>query len=208
MILKNKYNEIMEKIEVTPEMSERILKNISETDTEIQLSETVHLKKYKKILSIAACFVILLAGSFVLPKIINSTTKPPIQEIPDIKICKSESELSSVVGFDVLELNYLPFNFTQKEFKAYWKELAEVIYQNENNTVIFRMGQGSEDVSGDYNEYNEVKDIQMDFGTITLKGNKGVYNLAIWSQNDMSYSIQTNEPLSEKLILKIVLSFK
>ncbi|GAA0181140.1 hypothetical protein SH2C18_37140 [Clostridium sediminicola] len=206
--MKNKYNEIMEKIEVTPEMSERILKNIWKTDIEIQSSKTVHFKKYKKIISTAACLVILFAVSFMLHKIINSPTKPPIQEIPDIKICESLSELSSVVGFEMLELNYLPFNFTQKEFKAYWKELAEIIYRNENNTVIFRMGQGLKDVSGDYSEYNEVKDIQMDFGTITLKGDKGAYNLVIWSQNDMSYSVQTIEPLSENLILKIVLSLK
>lgn len=206
MTLKNKYDEIMEKVEVTPEMSERILKNISEIDIKKQSSKTLYFKNHKRILSIAACFVVLLAGAFIFPKIMNSAIPPLIQEIPDIKACKSVSELSSVLGFEVSEPNYLPFDFTQKAYNAYWKEVAEITYTNENNIVTFRMAQGSKDISGDYNEYNEVKDFQMDFGTITLKGNDGAYNLAIWSHNDMSYSIETIEPIFEDLILNIARS--
>ena len=76
MILKKRYDEIMDKIQVTDEMHNRILDHIQKSDLQktkpfkITWSHTV--KKYG---SIAACLVILAASAVVLPSLWEATGK-------------------------------------------------------------------------------------------------------------------------------------
>ena len=66
MTLKKRYDEVMDKIEVTSEMRGRILGNIQKLELETAPKNNVipfpNLKKY---LSVATCFVVLLVGAFV-----------------------------------------------------------------------------------------------------------------------------------------------
>lgn len=66
--MKKKYDEIMEKIQVTDDMRKRILSNIQTIDfTEKAPTKVIHLSKFKKYLSIAACFAVLMIGAIAIP---------------------------------------------------------------------------------------------------------------------------------------------
>lgn len=197
MISMNKYNKIMNKINVTPEMHERIMNNIQEVDFEIEPKKMFFLQDYKKYISIAACLMVCIAGTLLIPNLMKVEQDPPLQVVPDIVEYTSTRELSSSVGFEVKDVKNIPFEVEEIKYISYWKELAEIIYSGDDNTIIFRMSEGSDDNSGDYNEYEEVKSYSIDDYTVTLKGSNGLYNLAVWSDGSFSYSLELDVALSE-----------
>ena len=197
MILMNRYNKMMDKINVTPEMHERIMNNIQEVDFETEPKKVIFLKGYKKYISIAACLMVCIAGTLLIPNLKKVEQEPPLQVVPDIVEYTSTRELSSSVGFEVKDVKNIPFEVEEIKHTSYWKELAEIIYSGSENTLIFRMSEGSADISGDYSAYEEVKSYSVDDYTVTLKGSNGAYNLAIWNDGAFSYSLELNAGISE-----------
>jgi len=202
--LKNKYDRAIEHIEVTAEMHDKIMKNLGGIDSVKKQSKAPFFMIYRKYISIAACFVFLLVGTFV---IYNSLTqKPPIQVVPNITDCSSVGELSNTVGFKVHEVKTYPFDVEQITYTAYWGKTAQIAYTGGDNTLVFRMSAGSEDNSGNYNDYSEVKNCSAGDYTVTIKGDNSQYYLAVWEYGGYSYSINIPNGVSEEEILKLVLS--
>ena len=199
--MKKRYDEVMDRIEVTDEMRGRILGNIQKMELETAPeTNVIPFPSLKKYLSVAACFVVLLIGAFVAGNMtgIFSPSDPdvlaPGNGIVDVGTLE---ELSAHVGFEVEELNGLPFEVKETAYIAYWQELAEIVYTGEGQTATFRKSVGTEDNSGDYNVYADVKNIQIGSLTVTLKGNDGAYTLAIWSADGYAYSASLSDGISE-----------
>lgn len=193
MILSKKYDKIMERIEVTDEMKERILNNIQNEETKnIPSLPKIHLIKIEKILAIAACFAILITGVITVPNLIQNNGQEEhgaLSGTNTIENVSSLAELSVIVGFSVQELTQIPFEVTEVSYVSYWGEMAQVTYQGEENTVIFRKSKGLEDNSGDYSEYEDETQIEVNNIIVTLKGGNQDYTLAIWNDGEYSYSI-------------------
>lgn len=58
-----------------------------------------------------------------------------------------------------------------------------------SDRAIYRKAKETNDISGDYNEYAETDVMDIDGVEVALKGNDGLYNLAIWQNGDYSYSL-------------------
>lgn len=196
--MKNRYGKVMNHIEVTTDMRDRILNNINRLDLNQIPDKIMPFPNYKKYLSIAACFVILLVGSFLVQNRINWTREPTQQAIPDIVEYHSANELSKAVGFTVKEIQNIPFEVETVQYTAYWKELAEIRSIGRNNTLVFRMAARSEDVSGDYSVYTDIKNITVNGTLFTLKGDASKYKIAVWQAEGYSYSVQFTEAVSEQ----------
>lgn len=197
--MSKRYDEIMEHIEVTPEMRQRILNNIQNTD----LSENTHTRiirfpYLKQFAAIAACFVLVLVGAMTMPNIFTNHNNPDVLVPGDgiVEVSTAE-ELSDRVGFEVTEWTDLPFHSEQVTYTAYWQEMAEIVYTGEGQTAVYRKGIGSDDVSGDYNIYEAETEIFVNNVTIVLKGNNGAYTLAIWTDGGFSYSLSLSEGKTE-----------
>jgi hypothetical protein len=209
MILLNKYNEFMERIEVTPQMYERISKHIRD----ISLNEVSYKSKtsfpYKRILYLAASFLFLFIGVFALKNVIGiKPQQPELSNMPNIEEHNTIHELSSSVGFQVQEVQQLPFEAEKIQYVSYDKNMAEITYSNQKNKLVFRMSTGSQDISRDYTEYTDVKKGLKDTYNVTIKGEKGRYKLAIWYRKGYSYSIQIDSGISETDILDLVKSVR
>ena len=196
--MKNRYGKVMNHIEVTTDMRDRILNNINRLDLNQIPYKIMPFPNYKKYLSIAACFVILLVGSFLVQNRINWTREPTQQAIPDIVEYHSANELSKAVGFTVKEIQNIPFEVETVQYTAYWKELAEIRSIGRNNTLVFRMAARSEDVSGDYSVYTDIKNVTVNGTLFTLKGDASKYKIAVWQAEGYSYSVQFTEAVSEQ----------
>ncbi len=209
--MKKRYNEIMDKIEVTDVMRNRILQNIKQADvTATGNAKVVHFSSIKKYLSVAACFAVLLIGALTVPHLLNigQDNEPGLMEPSDnIVTVSSVEELSDAVSFSVEEVEGLPFYSKEQAYVAYWSELAQITYIGERQTAVFRKSVGSEDNSGDFNYYPTIKEMSVGTITATLKGNSDIFTLAVWSNDNFSYSLQISDGLSamewESLITKI-----
>lgn len=193
------YDEIMNKIEVTPEMRERVLKRIAAEDIVPAKPKVLSFPALKKYLSAAACLVLIVVGAAVLPRLLESgQPEPPLVLLPPgIEEAASLQELSGLVGFEVAEDFVLPFAAEDIEYFAYGNDLAQVTYTGAGRTATYRQSAGTKDNSGDYGSYGDT--VQIDAGglTVTLKGEKGNYTLAIWTDGVFSYSLSLSQGISE-----------
>ena len=182
-----KYDEVMEKLEVTPEMRARILQNV-----ETQMAEPCKKpNRLRRFAALAACLAILLVGAAALPKLISS----PAPEESETTIANgmvevaSKEELSEAVGFPVKSAQSLPFFPQSIYYISYWGEMAQIDYANGGSTACFRQSLGEEDNSGDWSEYPAQKSLTVNGCAVTLKGEADSYTLAIWQDGTYSYSL-------------------
>ncbi|MCM1184576.1 MAG: hypothetical protein NC337_14490 [Roseburia sp.] len=194
-----RYDEVMERIEVTPEMRQRILEHIGQTDRPKGTSRKIVRFPYiKQFAVLAACLVIMLVGALVLPRIYQDPDSPDVLMPGDgIAQVFSLGELEERVGFEVAGLSSLPFVVDEIFYTAYWQDLAEVTYCGEGKTVVYRKGADSGDVSGDYNIYESAAEIFVDGIAVTLKGDDGKYILAIWTDGEYAYSVALSQAADE-----------
>lgn len=189
------YDEIMEKIEVTPEMRRRVLAHIAQED--IALSKTMQLPVLSKYLAVAACFALLLAGTAALPHLLDrAESEPPVMTVPNIEEAASLQELSRLVGFEVTAEFSLPFEIETTAYRSFWNELAEVEYTGGGYSATYRQSLGTDDNSGDYNNYSDTAEILISDLKVTLKGNNGLYVLATWTDEVYAYSLSISSGVS------------
>ena len=173
--MKKSYEDIMERVVVTDEMKTRILNRIqSEYFETSPASKVVPFQKYKRFASLAACFAILVVGVWSAARLTVPVEEAPpdsgVQVVPDMVEASSAEELSELVGFEV-------------------GDTAE---------AVFRKSAGIEDISGDFNSYDTVQELTVGDITATLKGNSGIYMLAIWSKDGFSYSLSISSGAAEE----------
>ena len=155
-----KYDEVMEKLEVTPEMRARILQNV-----ETQMAEPRKKpNRHRRFAALAASLAILVEVA-------------------------SKEELSEAVGFPVKSAQSLPFFPQSIYYTSYWGEMAQIDYANGGSTACFRQSLGDEDNSGDWNEYPAKESFTVNGCAVTLKGEADSYTLAIWQDGTYSYSL-------------------
>lgn len=191
--MKTAYDELMEKIEVTPEMRQRVLEHIAQEDITPVSSKVARFPAIGKYISIAACFALLLAGTAVLPRLLDrGGPEPPVLTAPNIVEAGSVEELSELVGFEVTTEFSLPFEVEKTAYRSYWNEMAEIEYSGGECSATYRQSQGSEDNSGDYNLYKDTTGITVKGRNVTLKGNDGIYVLAVWTNGAYSCSMSVS----------------
>lgn len=188
--MKMEYDEIMEHIQVTPEMRERILSHIRETDIATPSPKVLPFSGLKKYWSVAACFVLLLAGAIALPHLLNQADpEPPVLAGPNIVEATSLQKLSELVGFEVTTDFSLPFKAEKITYCSYWNEMAQIEYSGEGCSARYRQSLGTDDNSGDYNTYSDTTVMAVNNLEVTLKGDNGIYTLAIWTDESRTYSL-------------------
>lgn len=198
--MQKRYDEIMDKIEVTDEMRARILNNLREADLTKQTQpKVVRFSSVKKYLSAAACVAILLVGVLTLSGLLDRGPRQPSEVLnpgADIVDAASMEELSAMVGFEVGGVTGLPFTPEKENYTAFGTDMAQITYEGQGQTCTFRKSVGSDDNSGDYNAYSTAREISAGGVTATLKGTDGSFMLAIWSDGAFSYSLQLSDGLT------------
>ncbi len=184
----------MNHLEVTADMRARVLDRLRNTDP-ARSPKSVSLRRYWPM---AACLALLVtAGGVLLPRAAEQSPDPPAQVVPDMVDYGSAAELAQATGLPVEDLSVLPFQPESITYTAYWKELAQVTYTRGDQTAAYRVSAGTEDNSGIYETFGDTADLELNGRTVTLKGNGGVYPLALWTDGEYAYSLYLSQPLPE-----------
>ena len=203
--MKSAYREIMDQVEVTEEMRERILDGVEKKRGAQKAGRRRHIRSG---LSLAACLALVLLGTAVVPQIFDGGTKEPPQEQTTVangmEDVDSARALSEKVGFEVRDLTGLLFTPDRVTYTSLWGETAQITYEGENQTVTYRKAPGEEDISGDYNVYDTVTETVAGETSVTLKGDGDVYVLALWTADGYSYALSLENPVTEEEIIKIL----
>lgn len=98
--------------------------------------------------------------------------------------------------------------YTEKTISVIGEDMIEVAYSKEEPSAVgysIRKARAEGDISGDYTEYTESKEVDSEGRKVTLKGEAGRYSLALWEENGFSYAANAQEkPMTEEEILEIV----
>lgn len=197
---KNPYRELMEQVNLTPEARERILTNVQQADLSPQPEKVVPFPRrrqtWRRWASLAACLVVVVAAVLAVPQLREQPdTAPPVQVLPPFRQVDSLDALSEAVGFPVTEVSKLPFDPVSTTYTAYDEDTAEITYTGSGGqTATYRQSCGSEDNSGDYNLYPDTQALPEQ--NATLKGQDGLYTLALWTDGTYTYSLRLSSALS------------
>lgn len=203
-----KYDEIMDKIEVTEEMRNRILTNIEHTDPDSTNIVRFDQKKaplkrksaWKKAVPLVAGFVVLLlAGAIIYPQMLHKAQDENVQGVLSMEEFDSASDMSEKLTFEMKDIPSLTKNADETSYVAYDEDFAEITYTQGTQSICYRKSVGTEDNSGDWNEYEKREKVMIDKMSCILKGAKeDAYSLAVWTDGSFAYSLSAQNPLSQK----------
>lgn len=202
-----KYKELMNAIKVTPEMRARILDGMEESSA-AQLRQKRLRRIYAGVASLAACLVLaLMVGQFA-GRAPEPTNEPLVMNPYGATECVSIDELSQALGFAVKAPSELPFAPEQTTYSAMFEEFAQIDYSAGGASICARMAPGSEDISGNYNEYAKEETAEVGDWNVLLKGDGSGVSLATWTDGVYAYSISADPAISREDMLRAVESMR
>ncbi|MFR0077432.1 MAG: hypothetical protein ACLRVB_07570 [Blautia sp.] len=83
-------------------------------------------------------------------------------------------------------------------------EDSDMIQTDYENGMYIRKASGSDDISGDYNDYSQVETVN----GVTLKGENGKFSLAVWNGDGYTYAIGVQEAMSQSDMLELTAKVK
>ena len=154
------------------------------------------------VVSIAACGNTSKKGNTEISSdtsISKEDTKNENIQIPNPWVdCKNMKEAEKIAGFSY-EIPEKIDDYTDISIQVLDEDMIQVVYQKDEESITLRKGRGSDDVSGNYSEYDESKEITVGDYQVTEKGNDGNVMLATWTSGDYSYSVDTSGMSAEAI---------
>ena len=193
-----RYDEIMDRVKVTPEMRKRVLANAAAASAKPGKRRS----PWKPLISCAACLVVILLASLALPKLDANkdpsvpTTQGLAQWGWEAVDYPSAAELSEAAGFAVQEPPALRDTAQETHYTLISGNLAQISYTVGGERYTYRVSPGSEDNSGDYNEYETERSDTLGGVCVTFKGSASACFLALWESNGFSYSLSASDGIA------------
>ena len=98
--------------------------------------------------------------------------------------------------------------YTEKTISVIGEDMIEVAYSKEEPFAVgysIRKARAEGDISGDFTEYPDIREVDFEGRKVKLKGEAGTCSLALWEENGFSYAVKAQEkPMTEEEILEIV----
>lgn len=198
-----KYDELMDKIEVTDAMRARILTRVSGAAKKKSAARRWALA--------AACFAVLLLGALTVPKLL---TGDPAQAEPEQGVMTANGmeevanaqALADAVGFPVSEATELPFEPLTVHYTSYWGQMAEISYEAGDQTAELRKSPGTDENSGDYTVYPATEQLTVADLDIQLRGDaQDAYTLAVWTDGQYAYSLRLSQGQTAEVWQQIIM---
>ena len=197
-------------------------KYIDEAAPAEQKRKAVRFTPWVRYAGIAACAVLVIgAGIFAVTQQRGGIVDTPVQSGADANEAADTSEFVQYVnpyaeyetlseaekaaGFDIAVPDSYG-DYTEPYYAVIGGKILEVQYYDlgENRGMIVRKARGSEDISGDFNQYDDITETQVGGSTVTIKGNGGKFSLAVWVSGDYSYSVSVESGIPETELIKIL----
>ncbi len=209
-----KYEEIMNRIALTPAAKERILANVSAAMLESP-ERMVSLPRksapvWKRILPAAAMLTVVLFGALMLRRFggIEDIGESPVPLADPSSVSTEEtspyrtrSELGTAAGFPVEELHDLPFAVKTVSYDLR-DGAAVTTYAGEGKTAVFR--KAGEDRTFSDTAGLVVREVEAGDIRAVIGGEDELFVLAVWKHGGYSYCLELSEGVPEETIAGII----
>lgn len=121
-------------------------------------------------------------------------------------------EAAKCAGFELVAPEKIE-GYENRYIQAVKNEMIQVIYDDSaaENSITIRKSNKANDsmLSGDYNQYSNQKETEVEGVKVSLKGNEeGSVSLATWNNGNYSYSFALNKSMPEDKLIEIVKGIK
>ncbi len=163
----------------------------------------------KKIISLLLSLLMLL--TFAACAVEDKNGNPadePIANLPNtFTEYETAAEAAAAAGFSFTAPASL-FNSDAVLYRVSAQDqLLEIVYTLQGTEVArIRMALGTEDISGDYNEYASVTTLEVNNLTITCKGNGDSISNALWTDGTYAYALTASEAMAKEDVQALVSS--
>ena len=127
------------------------------------------------------------------------------------EIVDTLGEASKIAGFD-LSVPATYGDYKKQVIQAIEDDMVEVIYfeeESENEGLRIRKAKGTDDISGDYNEYKNVETVKVGDYDVTEKSDGKNIFVATWTDGTYSYAIDIDRAeLSKEDIENLISNIK
>lgn len=191
-------------------------KYIDEAAPAEQKKKAMRFTPWVRYASIAACAVLVIGvGIFAITQHSGNIIDTPAQseEADSSDFVQSGNpyaeydtleEAENTIGFEISVPDSYG-GYTEPYYAVIEGKILEVQYYNgDDRGMIIRKSRGSEDISGDFNEYNTVTETEVNGNTVTIKGSGDGFRLALWVSGDYSYSVSVSSGISENELKEII----
>jgi len=126
------------------------------------------------------------------------------------------SEACAITGFD-LTIPEVLLDYPNMTIQVMDQTMIEVIFVNKANETDagqdegyrIRKASGTDDISGDYNEYADIHTETIDGNEVTLKGDGESISVAIWNADGYTYAVDAEDhPLSKEAVTEVISAIK
>ena len=157
----------------------------------------------KILLMLLLCLAIVACGKKeeVKEEVAQATeaSQPADVGIPNpFEIVDTLDEAAKIAGFS-LEAPLEYTDYRTALIQVIEDDMIEVIYfddiEKTHEGLRVRKAKGTDDISGDYNEYKEENLVKVGELEVTEKGNDGNISIATWTDGTYSYSINVDEAI-------------
>lgn len=200
-------------------------KYIDEAAPGDQKKKALRFTPWVRYASIAACAMLVIGvgifamtqqrGNIVDNPVLSGTQTEEAADTSDLnQYCNPYVEFNSLeeaektVGFDISVPDRYG-EYTEPSYAVVEGKILEVqYYHGDDYGMCIRKARGSEDVSGDFNEFDNITETEVNGNTVAIKGNGDEFSLALWVSGDYSYSVSVSSGISESALKEIIEKIK
>lgn len=189
------YKRAFDNLQVPPDMLERVCKQ----------AEKPYRRSWRPAAAgLAACAVLALGIWTVAPRDqtpLGSSSQNPVQVGNPYQSLASVQELEDLLPY-VLQCPDVPQGYQVEGVALIGGVLAQIDYAQGDSQVSFRMGQGQQNVSGDYTAYPFQIEVTQDGQSGTLSGQGELVSQAVWYDGENSFSLSFAPAVSQQEALE------
>lgn len=175
------------------------------------MKKTIIFMLTAMVLSLAAIMVLSLAAcnSSGDAQKSSAATSVPHSESSSLQIpnpyidCESLEDAARLAEFDILVPDSID-HYSERAIRAIKRQMIEVIYNDGEKEIRIRKAVGTEDISGDFNQYAENNQVDSDGLQITMRGSDHKINVATWIANSYTFALSMSDGRTTDEVLALV----
>ena len=155
----------------------------------------------KKLAVLLFCTLIVVSLAACAGK---TSKEEPLMQIPNPFVDYDSLEAAAkAAGFELKAPSSVE-GFSEKVIQVCNGEMIQVVFLNGDDRLFIRKAEGSDDISGDYNEYSDNGTVTVDGNSVTLRGDDGKVSTAVWTSGKYTYSVSFDTPVTEETMIALI----
>lgn len=118
---------------------------------------------------------------------------------------KTIDDAKKVLTFTPSIPKNIPNGYEIDEISTLSTDFVQIFYKKGDSEILYRTAKGTDDISGDYNVYTDIKTVKIGNTDVTMRKSDKTASI-IWTSGDYSYSLYSDGGLTDAELTDIISS--